>query len=138
MQTIHYVRKSFESSQMEKAAVTPLVLTPFTPSTLSSTLLSTLTWPWLTGSRAAADSECREKEAGRAAGYEDVHGDADVNVAAAGSDGGGGGSGEGWRWRWCQCGRAGWLMLERGGRLCHPVLALKVLGSLNSYFLLRF
>lgn len=110
--TIHYVRKSFESSQMEVAAITPLVLTPFTPSTLSSTLLSTLPGPWLIGSRAAADSECREKEAGRAAGYEDVHGDADVNVAAAGSDGGG--SGEGWRWRWCQCGRAGWLMLERG------------------------
>lgn len=44
--------------------------------------------PWRTGSRAAADSECREKEAGGAAGYEDVHGDTDVNVAAAESDGG--------------------------------------------------
>lgn len=104
---VHYVRKSFESSQMEEAAFSA----PFIRSTLSSTLLSTLPWPWLTGSRAAADSECREKEAGGAAGYEDVHGDADVNVAAAGSDGG---SGEGWRWRWCRCGRAGWLVSERG------------------------
>lgn len=106
---------------MEEAAITPLVLIPFIP----STLLSTLPWPWLTGSRAAADSECREKEAGRAAGYEDVHGDADVNVAAAfaGSDGGGGGF-RGGRWRWCQCGRAGWLMVERGGGACPESLSI--------------
>lgn len=95
---------------MEEAAS---VLTAFMPSTLSSTLLSTLPWPWWSEGRAAADSECRETEAGRAAGYEDVHGNADVNVAAARrSKDGGGGSGEGWRR--CQCGRARWLMSERG------------------------
>lgn len=65
----------------------------------------------------------RRRKAGRAAGYEDVHGDADVDVAAAaaaaaGSDGGGGGSREVWRWR--QCGRAGWLMLEQGA--CYVTL----------------
>lgn len=113
---------------MEEAA---FVLTGFIQSTLSSTLLSTHPWPWWSRSRAAADSECRENEAGRAAGYEDVHGNADVNVAAARrSDDGGGGSGEGWRW--CQCGRAGWLMLVRGGLQCHPLLALSVF--LNDMF----
>lgn len=78
---------------MEEAATTPLIFHtkhPFKHPPKHP-------WPWLTGSRAAADSECREKEAGRAAGYEDVHGDADVNVAAARRDDGGGGSGEGWR-----------------------------------------
>lgn len=111
---------------MEEAAITPLALTPFIP----STLLSTLPWPWLTGSGAAADSECREKEAGRAAGYEDVHGDADVNVQQQQQQQQEAmvvvvGRGEGW-WRWCQCGRAGWLIVERGGLLCPPVLTLEV------------
>lgn len=46
------------------------------------------------------------RQTGRAAGYEDVHGDADVKAVAAESDDGGSETGE--EWRWCQCGRAGW------------------------------
>lgn len=73
--------------------------------------------------RAAADSEFREKEAGGAAGYEDVHGNADANVAAASEDGGGG-SGEG-------CG-GGASVVELGGSgrskalQCHPAQALSI------------
>lgn len=114
MQTIHCVRKSAESRQMEEAA-----------SVLTAFILSTHPWPRWSRSRAAADSECREKEAGRATGYEDVHGNADVNMAAARrSDDGGGWSGKGWQQG--QCGRAGWLVSERGGLQCHPVLVLSV------------
>lgn len=73
--------------------------------------------------RAAADSEFWEKEAGGAAGYEDVHGNADANVAAASEDGGSG-SGEG-------CG-GGASVVELGGSgwskglQCHPVQTLSV------------
>lgn len=70
----------------------------------------------------------RRRQAGWAAGHEDVHGDADVDVAAAGSDGGGR-QGRGgvvvvgvpmWE-SWVAHVGAGW-----GGLLCHPVLALNV------------
>lgn len=73
-----------------------------------------------------------EREAGRqaggASGYEDVHEDADVKAPAAGSDGGGGGSGKGWRW--CQCGRAGWLIVECEAKHC-------TIETLNLSLLLR-